>query len=348
MENRQTYFLYGGLVLIFLLLIVTVLMGGLISNNLTGAVTTGETSISMLDLAPQGFSYQEPEDTSAQAAAKSLEQAELDLEEMKKMNYISIFANDALIEAKTAYLEEDYLHVFKLTQLVDYVKKERVDFFDRVRLLEIKKQVLEEKGVTDFSDVNELRQQAMNAFTLDQFDEAETFLDEANKELNSLGKEKSRLKMLALLSKNLFVRYWWQSLIGLLMVIILGIFLSWKIRINIFFAKIDNLKLEFEQTKELIKRLQKECFLDKAITVKSYKEKAAKYEDRIAEIKQAIPILEAKVKRVKNERKRSMEAVNHFFQKVFFLISHSVLEVKRMIANKKANSGRNYRRKKIN
>jgi hypothetical protein len=68
--------------------------------------------------------------------------------------------------------------------------------------------------------------------------------------------------------------------------------------------KINHLKLETKKTKELIKRLQKECFIDKKISTSSYKEQAAKYEERINEIKQTLPVLEAELKgeQIKNKK----------------------------------------------
>jgi signal transduction histidine kinase len=68
--------------------------------------------------------------------------------------------------------------------------------------------------------------------------------------------------------------------------------------------KIGRLKLEAKKTKELIKKLQKECFIGKKISTDSYKEQAAKYEERINEIKQTLPVLEAELKgeKIKNKK----------------------------------------------
>jgi len=50
------------------------------------------------------------------------------------------------------------------------------------------------------------------------------------------------------------------------------------------------------KTQELIKQLQKTCFIDKKITTDSYKTKVAKYEEKIAEIKYTIPVIETQLK----------------------------------------------------
>ncbi len=60
-------------------------------------------------------------------------------------------------------------------------------------------------------------------------------------------------------------------------------------------------------TLQVKKRLQKECFVDKKITPTTYKTRAARYEERIAEIKHTIPVLEAELKgeKVKPQKKKT-------------------------------------------
>ena len=55
------------------------------------------------------------------------------------------------------------------------------------------------------------------------------------------------------------------------------------------------MKDELQKRKELIKRLQKSCFIDKKITPKTYKNRAGKYEERIAEINHTLPVLVAEL-----------------------------------------------------
>jgi len=66
--------------------------------------------------------------------------------------------------------------------------------------------------------------------------------------------------------------------------------------------KIEKLKLELNKIKDLTKELQKEVFIKKTITTKTYQEGVAKYEERITELKQSIPVLQEQLKR-KNEKR---------------------------------------------
>lgn len=279
------------------------------NQNVTGAFT-------MADIAPKSFIYQEPSDTSPEAAQRALTQAEQDIKEMNDLNFISLFSKDALTEAKLAYAEKNYQKVFQLTQLINHIKKKKIDFYDRVRLLEIKKQTLEEKGIKGVADVNAIMQQAMNAFTLEQFDEADDFLTQANTKLADANKEATRLQILALTSKNFFLRYWWQNLIGLVILSIMAYFASRSVSKKMLERKISHLKLDLDQTQESIKKLQKECFISKAISVNTYKDRSAKYEEHIVEIKHTLPVLETQLK--------SKQETKNIFSNLFALFLKSV------------------------
>ena len=127
------------------------------------------TAFSVLDIAPKGFEYEAPKDISEEMATEAIENAELEIAEMKEFNFITLLPNDALTEAKQAFSNEEYENVFRLTQLISYIKEQKFEFYDRVKLLEIKKQALTEKGVEDVSEVNTLMQQAFIACCINVF-----------------------------------------------------------------------------------------------------------------------------------------------------------------------------------
>ncbi|PIZ50895.1 hypothetical protein COY27_05425 [Candidatus Woesearchaeota archaeon CG_4_10_14_0_2_um_filter_33_13] len=267
------------------------------------------TAFSVLDIAPKGFVYEQPKTINSEVAKAAIQQAELDIAEMQKFNFITVLPSDALTEAKQAYSDKDYEQAIKLCQLINYIKKEKVDFFDRVKLLEVKKQALTEKGVEDVTQVNILMQQAMNAFNLEQLDEAEALLNAADTKANELNKEHLRVSTIALLSKNFVVRYWWQTILALIL-LSFGAYYSGKLLRRVYLKrKTNHLKLEMEKIKDLIKQLQKECFIDKKMSTTQYKESSAKYEERINEIKRTIPVLEAEVKRDKPKLVKKMKMI---------------------------------------
>ena len=60
--------------------------------------------------------------------------------------------------------------------------------------------------------------------------------------------------------------------------------------------QLKNLKLEQIKIGDLINGLQKICFVDKKISVQTYRNKSQRYEERLLEIKRTIPVLENIVK----------------------------------------------------
>ncbi len=287
---------------IFTIIVVLTLFSMLLffSGGRDGEAITGD--LTMLDIAPKGYVFVEPDDVSKESAELAIENAQNEITDMRSRNFVTFFADDALLEAKGAFEKGDYVTVLKLTQLISYTKKERVEFFDKVKLIEAKKQVLEEKGVKskDLANVNALMQQALGSLNLEQFDDANSLLDEAREELRDLSLEHSRVKTLSLLSKNFFVRYWWQSLIVLLILLAFSPLIFNKVHGKLLSRKISHLKLELAKSKDLIKDLQKERFVSKTITGKAYELRVSKYEDRISEIKRLLPVFTARLKKSKS------------------------------------------------
>ena len=261
------------------------------------------TAFSVLDVAPTGFNYEAPNEISKEAAEKALENAEVQIIKMRQYNFVTLFPNDALVEAKQAYTSEDYETVLKLTQLIDYIQKQKFEFYDKMKLLEIKTQAMaetsmEEKEIEDknMEDVHTMMQQAMNSFNFEQLDEANNLLDAADKKIAELSKERARANTIAVLSKNFFVKYWWQILIVFVLLVVVGYFTFEATKKRLLKLKIERLKLEIVKTTELIKILQKDCFVEHKMTTNAYKERSFKYEERINEIKQILPVLEAELK----------------------------------------------------
>lgn len=297
---------------ILLITIVTILiilfLGGLISlqrkyignDSLSEGITS---AISLVDIAPKGFVYQPPEDISPEAARKALETAEDDLAKMNALNVVAIYAADALLEAKMAYNAGDYNLVFQLTQLISYTKKEKIEILDKIKLLEIRRQLLQQQGITGVGTADRLIQQAMNAQSAELFAEAKEYLRQATEELNRLSRAEARRKVLSALGRNFFIRYWWEIVIVLALVTVSLPIIIKRIRGRQLQRKITALQLESEKTKDALRKLQKECFVEKRISVRKYNDQAARHEGRIAEIKRILPLLKAQQMQSKSVKK---------------------------------------------
>ncbi len=127
--------------------------------------------------------------------------------------------------------------------------------------------------------------------------DANEMLDEAKDEINKESKERIRLKTVAVLSKNFFIRNWLLILIVVLVLALITPTGFHKIRKKYLNSKIKSLNLDLKKTLELIKALQKECFIAHKINTDTYHDRVLKYEERIAEVKHSLPILRARLAR---------------------------------------------------
>jgi len=275
-----------GLVMVLLILAVITTLN-LEGNNVTGAFT-------LVDLAPEGFVYEEPLEVSLETVEAALNKAQGEIEQMERLNFSTTFVADILIEAEQAYQREDYDHVFELTQLITFMKKEKIEFSDKLKLTQEKELQLQEAGI-EITRGEALIKQAETAFYADQLREAQILLQEANQEFNQAEIEQNRLTKISWLSKNFLLRHWWKILVIVVMLGIITTPLTKKVIKRRREHQLKRLRLELDKTKELIKHLQKECFIQKRITTKAYKEKVAKHEERIAELKHTIPVVEAQL-----------------------------------------------------
>lgn len=257
----------------------------------------------MVEIAPEEFTFQEPEDNSSEAAQQALAQAQEEIKTMEELNFTNTFVEDVFLEANQSYQLEDYPNVFKLTQLIGFIKKEKIDFLDQLELVRRKADELEKEGI-NVSQGKALIEEAMAAFRQDQLEDSTLFMEEADAELEMAREEHSHLEGLVELGKSFFLKHWWKIILIILIIGLITYLTAKKLRRKRLQTKLTRLKTELEKTQELIKRLQKNCFIEKKITTKTYKNKAAKYEERIAEIKHTLPVLEAQLEGKKAPEKK--------------------------------------------
>ncbi len=281
--NLKTYSLSGALVLLAILL--TFFAG---MNIPTGLFVFEE-------IAPEGFEFELPGEATEQIASSAIEQAQQEIAEMRQRNFTTTFVNDVLNEANLQYEQGNYTATLKMTQLISFIRKEKIKFLDQIELAKLKDEEFQEKEV-DTSEGKALVGLAMEAFTQDQLVDAQELLQQADIELEKAKAEKERQNGLAYLSKNFILKYWWQILLVIIVIAVGSPPTTNKIIKKKRQQKLTGLKTELEKTNELIKRMQKVCFVDKKMTAQSYKDKVKRYEERIAEIKHTIPVIEAQLK----------------------------------------------------
>jgi hypothetical protein len=258
-----------------------------ISPNITGHFT-------VIDVAPKGFEAKVTE-ASEQQAVQGIKNIEQHISDMQAQDLNTKLSEDALREAQASFKSKEYTHVLELAQLVSFIKQETTDFPDKIGLLEQAEDNLEGRGV-DTTEGNDLLQQARLAFTQEQFDDARSLLARAADVLETSRIEFERRKTIAFLSKNILLRYWVPILISVVVISLLVRPAARRIRRKQLQKRFDGLRTELTQTQALIKKLQKQCFIDQKMTTTTYKRKAAAYEERVAEIKHTIPVIQAELK----------------------------------------------------
>ena len=172
----------------------------------------------LLDLAPTQFIFVEPAEGFGGVEARlALEHTQEEIGEMRQLNVSTGFMSDALEEAQAAYLEGDYLQVARLTQLVSYVRAEKLEFLDRKKLLEEKLRAAEEEGVATFQSTD-LVGNAIRAFGSERFDQANELLAQASAHLEKEKSQQRKGAELQALERDFFTLYWWQA--GLLFLVV--------------------------------------------------------------------------------------------------------------------------------
>jgi len=247
------------------------------------------------EIAPEGFNFTYQGEVSETAALQAIQDAQLEIAVMRQNNLTTIFVEDVLNEANLQYGQGNYTVVLKMAQLISFIKKEKIEFLDRLELIKDKELEFQTKKVDTYAG-QALIQQSRKAFVNDQLKEAQALLEQADAELGKANAEKERQKGLAYLSKNFFLKYWWQIILVMCILSVVSPYLAKRIIKKRRQQKLARLREELGQTQELIKKLQRDCFIEKKISTETYKKKAVRYEERMAEIKHTIPVIEAQLR----------------------------------------------------
>ncbi len=261
------------------------------SHFITGA-------FSVVDVAPNDFTAQQDattyQEATQQDALISLEQATQLIQEMRDENLTTPYAEDTFKELKQSYTEENYPLVVQLEQLLQYVYTQQLEFPDRILLLKQKISLAQEQDAI----VNQSQQlilQAQQEFQVEQYDAAIEKLQQAATALEEAQLEQRRISNVVNLGQNLLRRYWWQSILVFVIILLFSYVLYKHIHRKKLKKRKQRLEIELSETMNLMKQLQHKCFIEKKITTATYKNRAAQYEERMAEIKHTLPVIEARL-----------------------------------------------------
>ena len=264
-------------------------------------------ALSVVDVAPAGFAFT-PADVSRDAAQDALDQSVILIDELELHGYGIIYVTDAYDEAQLSFAHDDYLSVITIGQLIRHVHDLAFLLHDQLELFGREIESPRESGV-DVSRSLSTFTEAVMALEKEQYDDALSLFEQSREQLEQEQTESNRVNLIERFRENFFVRYQWHLLLFFAVIAGMSYPLFWRVRKKLMRKRLLHLKSDLEQTQELIRRLQKRCFVEKKMTTQTYKLKAAQYEEHIAELKHTIPVVEAQLSGKKS------------------LIKHGVLEV---------------------
>jgi len=290
-------------VILFVFLLTAANAQNATRNDAVNAIQQAEQD--MKEIIEAGFSIEYINDTLI-SAKKALERANFAV--LLRQNA----TGDLAEKAKKALegLEYDrftYDEVLKYTREISSRKQKSYELSDSIRALEIKidgykKQVVPLSPIgsvsrkIDTSESESVLKEAKIAFEKERYDETETLLAEANKNLETKKAELTIVNVITTSGKSFIEKNWRGILIFTTVTIISGLMIWRSYRIKMVRDKLKKLKIELGSLQKLMEKTQIERFKEGNISHSTYEIRMEKYNERLNEVKQTIPVLEGMLK----------------------------------------------------
>jgi hypothetical protein len=141
--------------------------------------------------------------------------------------------------------------------------------------------------------------QAKLAFSEERYNDAEKLLENFKIQVEKEKAQTSTLSGIKKGAKNFFQRYWIYIIILLIIFGVFGYFAYKKYEKKILKNKIRKMKTEEQVLNELMKKAQTERYKENKISGLVYNIRMKKYGERLEEIKEELPVLKDRLKKVK-------------------------------------------------
>ena len=285
--------------IIFILFLLTMLASlGHAASRTDALLAINQSQNDMKEMMGAGFSANSVNDTIG-AMRQALERA--DFAEMLRQN-----ATGSLAEQARKALEGLNYEGFTYDSVVAYgnqtaIRKQKAfELHDSIRALEIR---IGNTFGLNLSDATALVGHAKEEFQKEHYDQAEQYLSSANTILETKKAEATTLSAMVEAGRS-FIEKYWHGLLGLIILIIV---LSWfgreKYNRRSLKKKIRRMKAEKITLNYLMKETQRDRFETGKLSGPIYEIRMDKYNKRINEIDQKLPVLEAMLKGKKVEEK---------------------------------------------
>ncbi|MFA5084590.1 MAG: hypothetical protein WC475_04415 [Candidatus Paceibacterota bacterium] len=266
-------------------------------------------------------------------AVQAINESERIISEMKGGNFSTAHAEDNLLEARRVLKQAEYADILRNESLSYDEKKEAMDalslidwrnlsYADVLQYTDSVKNI-EEKAllISDMIFVAESKAQALSpetlkilddaktAFSEERYNDAEKILDDFEKAAEKEKAENSSMSAMAKGAQRFLRKYWIHTIVVLAVLAVLGCFILKKIRKKRLAEKIRKMKAEEQALNGLMKKTQTERFKKNEISGLVYGIRMKRYQKRLQEIKEELPVLESgltgfKSKQGLNKQKR--------------------------------------------
>ena len=258
-------------------------------------------------------------------ASQMINDSEVILSQMMESNFSILYVNDTLNDAKRAFEIARYAEILRsgnstavekqeanrylalinwnkanYSDIVPYVIEIKnrqtmaLDISDSLNVLQNQINEYSSRGI-NVSKLNNLLNQSREAFYNDRYAEA---VDAIKSTLIEFENERAQLGTTSIIKNNTFnfiKRNWPYILIVIILLSVLGYSNYHSVKRKILKNRIESMKKEKEILINLIKKTQEERFKQNTISGLVYNIRSKKYEERLNDIKQELPILERKL-----------------------------------------------------
>jgi hypothetical protein len=260
-------------------------------------------------------------------ASRAINSAEDTIKEMQLNNFSVVYADDRLIEAKRVFDQARYAEILRgdinssdalksearmalsiinwkniyysdvLFYTEDIQNRRETAFLisDRISIEQIKLVLVSNETKSIFN-------QARVAFYDERYNDSMRLLEDFKLAVEQEKVNASTLSAIKDGFANFFQKYWIHILIFLVLMAVVGYFFTRRMRKKELENKIKNMKAEKNAVVDLMKKTQVERFNENTISGLVYSIRMKKFEERMQEIKEELPVLENKLKRFKGKQ----------------------------------------------
>ena len=257
-------------------------------------------------------------------ALAAIEQAKIDIQEMRDDGLPVTVVNDLLNEANQAldraefavlvrqnatgnlgekarnalegldYEGFSYDDVIAITTKITDTKEQALEIVDSISVLKTKIQEYEAQNVDTYQARIQLNK-AEEALRLERFNEAEELISETQVILDARKAELTTVNLLLKSSKGFLERYWLGTLIFLL-ILSACLYVGWRIyRYRNLSKQYKTMLAEQQSLISLIKKNQYDRFKTASISSWLYKARSEKYQSKLNELKENLPVIKAMI-----------------------------------------------------